>query len=62
MANLILEAIKKKGWSQGKLAQAAGLERVQLNRLIHRSKSPSVWTALKVAKALAMKVEELWKS
>lgn len=61
MSNLILQALKKKGWTQGMLARAAGLERVQVNHLIHRSKSPSVWTALKIARALGERVEDLWK-
>ncbi len=62
MENLILQAIKKKGWTQGMLARVAGIERVNINHLIHKTKNPSVWTALKIAKALGVHVEDLWKS
>ena len=60
-ANKILQALKKKGWSQGMLARAAGLDRMYINKLIHKTKHPSIWTALKVAKALGVPVETLWK-
>jgi len=43
------------------LARAAGLDRMYINKLIHKTKQPSVWTALKVAKALGLRVEEIWK-
>ena len=59
--NRILQALKKKGWSQGMLARAAGLDRMYINKLIHKTKHPSIWTALKVAKALGVRVEDIWK-
>ena len=61
MENFISAALQKKRKSQGWLSKAAGLNRPQICRLIAgKIENPSVRTALKVAKALGLKVEDLW--
>ena len=60
MANRISQELKKRGWSQTMLAQRAGLDRMYVNRLIHQIKFPMLPTAIKIARALGVKVEELW--
>ena len=60
LVNRIAQELKRRGWSQTMLAQRAGLDRMYVNRLIHQIKAPTVPTAVKVARALGVKVEELW--
>ena len=63
MKNSIAAALKRKGKSQGWLAQAAGVDKPNLCRIVNgKTKNPSARTAIKIAQALGMTVEDLWKS
>lgn len=62
MRNNILAILKKRGKSQGWLSQASGIARPQLCKTVSgKVRSPSVRTAIKIAKALGVPVEEIWK-
>jgi len=63
MKNSIAAILRKKRKSQGWLAQAAGIDKPNLCRIVNgKTKNPSVRTAIKIAKVLGMSVEDLWRS
>lgn len=62
MKNSIAAILRAKGKTQGWLAQATGVDKPNLCKIINgKIKAPSVRTAIKIAKALGMTAEELWK-
>ena len=62
MRNSVAAALKKKGKSQGWLAQAASVDKPNLCRIVNgKTKNPSIRTAIRIAHALGMRVEELWR-
>lgn len=63
MKNSIGATLRKKRKSQGWLAQAAGIDKPNLCRIVNgKTKNPSVRTAIKIAQVLGMSVEDLWRS
>ena len=62
MTNSIEDALRQKGWTQLRLAQEAGLQPAHVNKVIRNTANPRVDTAIKIARALGKKVEDLWKS
>ena len=62
MTNTIDDALRQKGWTQLRLAQEAGLQPAHVNKVIRNTANPRVDTAIKIARALGKKVEDLWKS
>ncbi len=62
MVNCIVEVLKKRKWNQRRLAKASGLDPAHICKVIHNTADPRVGTALKIAAALGMKIEDLWKS
>jgi len=60
LQNNVLAILKRKGWSQSRLARAVGLDRDTINKLIHRTRDPRVSTALKISAALGCKTEDIW--
>jgi len=61
----IAECLKKlraqRGWTQGAVCRATGLERSAVSRLESgRAKDMSVRTAMKLAHAFGLSVEEFW--
>ena len=62
MPNNILAILKKRGKSRGWLSRACGIARPQLWKIITgKVKYPLVGTGIKIAKALGVSVEEIWK-
>jgi len=62
---MIAECLKKlraqKGWTQGALCRATNLERSAVSRLENgRAKDMSVRTAMRLARAFGLSVEEFW--
>lgn len=47
--------------NQKELAEAAGMKREYLNRIINRHVCPTIKTALKISRALNISVERLWE-
>ncbi len=62
MTNSIEEVLRQKGWTQLRLAQEAGLQPAHVNKVIRNTANPRVDTAIRIARALGKKVEDLWKS
>jgi len=62
MDNIILKVLRTKKISQGSLSRKSGVDRVQLWKIVN-GKVPYVrlTTAIKIAKALGVTVEDLWK-
>ena len=51
---------QERGFTQESLADEAGISRAYVNQLENgRSKNPSIWTILAIAKALKLEVEYL---
>lgn len=62
MDNLILSVLKKRGKSQGWLSKQTRIDRMQLNKIVRGiTRHPQVHTAIKIAKALGVSVEDIWK-
>jgi len=53
-------AIKRKGWSQRRLARAAGRSAEAVSRWCRGQSFPGIEDALKVAKILGQPVESIW--
>lgn len=60
MENKINKVINRKKMSQSELAQKVGIKREYLNRIINNHISPSVYLAIRIARALKIPVEELF--
>lgn len=62
MGNNILAVLKKRGKSRGWLSRACGIARPQLWKIMMgKVMYPSVRTGHKIAKALGVSIEDLWK-
>ena len=53
--------LKKRRWTQRRLGRAAGLETAHINKVIHNTADPRLTTAMKIAKALGLQVEDIWR-
>lgn len=62
MKNIISEVIVAKKINQGKIAAATGLDRGYLSKIISGKITPTLPTAFKLAKALEMRVEDIFLS
>ncbi len=60
MTNNIYEVIQEKNMTQGDLAQKVGVKREYINRIINCKITPTVPLGLRIAKALGMKMEEIF--
>ncbi|MFJ8529668.1 helix-turn-helix transcriptional regulator [Bacillus sp. NPDC094106] len=58
--NLLAQARKKIGMSQEKLAKEVKISRQYLSEIENGKKQPSVIIAIKIAKALNIKVEDIF--
>lgn len=61
MKNKISKIIRERKMTQGDLAAKVGIMREYLNRIINRKITPSVNLAMRIAKALNMPVEDVFK-
>lgn len=55
----IQRELKKRGWSQYRLAQDSGLETQDISRIIRNDTDPRISTVTKIAKAFNITVDEL---
>lgn len=60
LGNKLLAAREKKGWTQAQLAAAIGVSRKTINTVENGVFIPSTVVALKLAKALGVRVEDLF--
>lgn len=60
MKNNIKELLAEKGMKQRQLAAACEIDTGQLNKIILCKTVPGIALALKIAKALDVKVEDVW--
>jgi putative transcriptional regulator len=60
MNNRIQELINQKGMIQGDLAERCGVRREYINRIINGNIIPSVYLAIKIARALGTSVESVF--
>jgi putative transcriptional regulator len=61
LANRLREARTAKGWTQAELADAVGVSRKTINTVENSVFVPSTTLALKLARALGQRVEELFR-
>ncbi len=60
LANKLREAREARGWTQAELAEAIGVSRKTINTVENGVFVPSTIVALKIAKALRLRVEDLF--
>ena len=60
MKNRLQELRWKKNWSQLQLARISGVAQSQISRIENKEEIPNVLVALKLAKALRVKVEDIF--
>jgi putative transcriptional regulator len=60
LANRIREVREERGWTQAELAARIGVSRKTVNTIENRVFVPSTLIALKLARALALPVEQLF--
>jgi transcriptional regulator with XRE-family HTH domain len=53
---------QKKGWSQDKLSAECGFYRTSINLVETAKRTPSSYTLYRIAKALGVKVDQLYPS
>lgn len=61
LSTRLSEVRRKKGMTQEKLAEEAGIDRVALANIETGRRHPTVMTVYKIAYALDMRVEEIFK-
>lgn len=54
------KTLEQAGIMQRWVADKTGITAVAINRYVHGSREPGVRNAIKIAKVLGMKVEDLW--
>jgi transcriptional regulator with XRE-family HTH domain len=54
------EILKEKGIKQRELIEMAGLSEPNISRYVNQQRIPSVYNAVKIAKALTMAVEDIF--
>lgn len=60
MENTIYRTLINKNMTQAELARRVGVKREYMNRIINRKITPTVPLGLKIAKALGMRVEDVF--
>jgi transcriptional regulator with XRE-family HTH domain len=59
--NAISRLLGERGWSDGELAERAGLARMRVNRIKNRRARPTVAEALQIGAALGVRVEHVFR-
>jgi len=62
MENSIQKVLADKNMTQAELASRVGIKREYLNKIINNHITPTVGLAMKIAKALDMRVEDLFQA
>lgn len=60
VGNRISDVLAKKGMTQGDLARKIGVPKPQLSRIVNRKVIPSIRTALAIAWAMGVRVEDIF--
>ncbi len=60
MENIIYRVLISKNMTQAELARRVGVKREYMNRIINRKITPTVPLGMRIAKALDMKVEDVF--
>jgi plasmid maintenance system antidote protein VapI len=60
VVNALSRHLARRGWSDVDLARATGLTRVRVNRLKNRRARPTVGEALRIGRALGLRIEHVF--
>ncbi|MBI5787381.1 MAG: helix-turn-helix domain-containing protein [Candidatus Schekmanbacteria bacterium] len=60
MENTIYKTLISKNMTQAELARKVGVKREYINRIINRKITPTIPLGLRIAKALGLKVEDIF--
>ena len=60
MDNIIYKTLVDRNMTQAELARKVGVKREYINRIINRKITPTIPLGLRIAKALEMKMEDIF--